>query len=227
MSYKMIVRGLSVAALAATMFAGTAMAGFTAPTGLAPGSKYQIFFVTSDGTTATSLNIADYNAFVQYEAGLDPMLPSATWTAVASTPTFDAINASPTTNYPIYDTRGDLLEPGFLELFTDGSFGGPDYDQNGKAVIADTQVWTGSYSSGLSYTDYALGSSLYTAEGEIDGPYDWFCSGANYIEDLFPLYAVSTPITVASVPEPATLTLLGSALLGLGVVYLRRRRAKA
>ena len=30
-----------------------------------------------------------------------------------------------------------------------------------------------------------------------------------------------------AVPEPATLTLLGSALLGLGVVYLRRRRAKA
>jgi hypothetical protein len=28
-------------------------------------------------------------------------------------------------------------------------------------------------------------------------------------------------------PEPATLTLLGSALLGLGVVYLRRRGAKA
>ena len=30
-----------------------------------------------------------------------------------------------------------------------------------------------------------------------------------------------------AVPEPATLTLLGSALLGLGVVYLRRRRARA
>jgi hypothetical protein len=40
------------------------------------------------------------------------------------------------------------------------------------------------------------------------------------------LYAISSPITIP-VPEPATFTLLGAALLGLGVVYLRRRRAKA
>jgi len=34
-------------------------------------------------------------------------------------------------------------------------------------------------------------------------------------------------IATAAVPEPATLTLLGTALLGLAVAYLRRRRAKA
>ena len=36
-----------------------------------------------------------------------------------------------------------------------------------------------------------------------------------------------TQIEITAVPEPATLTLLGSALLGLGVVYLRRRGAMA
>ena len=33
-------------------------------------------------------------------------------------------------------------------------------------------------------------------------------------------------LVLTVVPEPATVTLLGSALLGLGVVYLRRRWAK-
>jgi uncharacterized protein YjiK len=36
-----------------------------------------------------------------------------------------------------------------------------------------------------------------------------------------------TGIAITPTPEPATLTLLGSALLGLGFVYLRRRSAKA
>ena len=40
-----------------------------------------------------------------------------------------------------------------------------------------------------------------------------------------PIYGLSSPIAV--VPEPATLALLGTSLLGLGLVYLRRRRAKA
>ena len=56
----------------------------------------------------------------------------------------------------------------------------------------------------------------YTTSGDVVNPS--LVSGLNSPFGL----AVSAPV-----PEPATLTLLGSALLGLGVVYLRRRGVKA
>ena len=53
----------------------------------------------------------------------------------------------------------------------------------------------------------------------------WLTNGQ--LEQFFeqPYYAISSPITV--VPEPTTVTLLFPALLGLGLVYLRWRGAKA
>jgi len=48
----------------------------------------------------------------------------------------------------------------------------------------------------------------------------WHTSSQSPYTDF--VVATATPL-----PEPATLTLLGTALLGLGVVYLRRRAAKA
>ena len=130
---KTIVRGLLAVALVASMSAGSAKADAVLPTGLTPGSEYQILFLTSDGTTATSSNIGDYNSFVRQEADQSPQLLAlaATWTAVASTSAFNANQASSTTNIPIYDTQGDLLEPNFPSLFTEPNFSGPYYNQFG------------------------------------------------------------------------------------------------
>jgi len=246
MSYK----ALLAAALVATILGGAAMADAILPTGLAPGSQYQILFVTTNGTTATSSNIADYNSFVTQEANHNLTLQSlgATWTAVASTATINANQASNTTNIPIYDTQGNLLEPNFPSLFTDTSFLGPEYDQQGNCpwtpgAWQGETVWTGSwldgtaqgfYMGGMGYPGYGYNVQVGYDGRQVQGGIPcWICerSGAGWGETepttyTNPLYAISSPITVP-VPEPGTLTLLVSELLGLaGAVYLRRRRAK-
>ncbi len=235
---KTIVRCALAVALAA-MLGGSAMAGFTPPTGLAPGSQYQVLFVTADGTAAQSSDIADYNSFVQNEASLSPTFSPTTWTAVVSTLSINALQATNTTDIPIYDTQGNLLEPNFPSLFTDQNFAGPAYDQFGNQCPVGTNVWTGSWSDGLVDSSYPMG----TAPGMIfnggatvamgkDGVtaawFNWPFSN-DWPWHSLPLYAVSATLSVpVPVPEPGTLTLLVSALLGLaGARHLRRRGARA
>jgi hypothetical protein len=213
-----------LAVVLVTLFGRTAWADATLPT-VPPGSQYEIMFVTSDGTTATSSNIADYNSFVTQEADQSNVLKSlsATWTAVASTPTFSASSASLSNTIAIYDTSGNLLEHTFPDIFTDFSFAGPIFDQDGgRALIPN--VWTGTLFPIYYQGDNSLGSAdpVYGFIGLNYG--DWLAGAYGPSMEDYALYGISSPITVPT-PEPATLTLLGSALLGFGVIYLRRRRA--
>jgi hypothetical protein len=88
-----------------------------------------------------------------------------------------------------------------------GSYGqcvGLSFGYISGAWLSNTTTWDDTTVSGLGLTP---------------GTYTWtWGSGAT---------ADSFVMNISQVPEPTTLTLLGSALLGLGVVYLRRRRAKA
>lgn len=229
---KMMVRGLLTMAVTATLLIAVANAQVILPTGLAPGSQYQLLLVTSGETAASSTSNATYNSFVTQQVDQNPTLAAlgATWTAVITTPTIQAWQVSNTTTIPIYDTHGDLLEPNFPSLFTDDIGSGPQYDQDGDLVNRPHYVWTGLVGF-PDWTEYPppgsgqMGSGAVTEGAVGGGDLLWMSWGETASGLDNSIYAISSPITV--VPEPATLSLLFPALLGVGVVYFRRRRAKA
>jgi hypothetical protein len=248
---KTMVRCLLAAALTMAMLAGTTMADAILPTGLAPGTQYQIAFVTADTINGASGSASTYNDFVTAQTALSPSLASlgASWTAITTTAdgTNACDNAPAYAGVPIYNTLGQPLSTaGALYMIWDsywGWLGGLDHpinaDQYGLPVAAGVWVWTGSQPDGRVSPSgaFQLGDTTITNQAIFGDPGSttnsqyWMTAGHDNLDYLgttiyHPVYALSSRITVPA-PEPGTLALLGSALLGLGVVYLRRRGAKA
>ena len=197
-----------------------------------PGAtSYDVVFVTSQGTTATSTNIADYNRFVTAEANQDPILAGlgTSWHAVASTSTVSAASNAPATGMP---SLTQTVSSSQIRTFTEFPF----------SAKSSTTSLTMSCSLGLIDMDrFILGrkhirgipsrrqrkplsgwASIGFAgnSGYADA---WIQDNSARTSSVLPLYVLSSPIPI---PEPATITVLGTALLGLGSVRLRRRLAK-
>jgi hypothetical protein len=222
---------LTLGAAILGLSAGYAGTIFTTPTGLTPGTQYQLVFVTSDTTFATSSTISDYNTFVTNEAALNATLAAfdsangVTWTAIGST---TAVNAN--TNAP---SSGLVYNLENTELAASGVYGGTllspvGFDENGNS--SSNAVWTGSNTSGTvaggindlgqTFPEYGF-ANLATAGWIAD------TNGIESDNDLS-LYAISSVITVpqvSSTPEPGTLGLTAcAALLLFGVSRLVGRR---
>jgi hypothetical protein len=208
-----------------------AIASFIPPSGLPPGSKYEILFTTSDTTVATSSNIATYNNFVTSEAALNTALPVTHWHALVSTSSVAArLNAPSSASIPVYDTLGNLITNS--GLYSGLPLSVPGTDEFGNGRTSSDFVWTGSTTSGdpASFL-YAGGTGTwYTGDGRTSWTgtgwigYGFEQSSPGPDQHSLHLYALSDPI---STPEPASLTLLCASVIAFGAFRVGCRRPMA
>lgn len=199
---------------------GAANAAVITPPGLAPGETYQLVFVTSGTTTATSSDISYYNSFAQNAASAAGM-GSVVWHAIGSTLSVDA-NSNAVVSAKVYNMGGELVATGFSD-FWDGSHTvgvGIDFDENGTS--RNFNVWTGSNTDGTDAGSFALGNERAVwAESTLSSG-AWISHGIQDTSVSYSLYALSEPLS-APVPEPETYAML---LAGLSLVgFAARGRA--
>ena len=199
--YKKYLPGFG-ALVAAVALLGTAVeaAIVTVPTGLSPGAKYRLVFVTSTKRDATSSNIADYNAFVTSTAEAVPALLAlgTTWTAIGSTATVDARDNTGTNpsglGVPVYILNGSKVANDNADLW-DGSIQDTVRITELDGLWRDW-VWTGSTSAGTAHSTSPLGHDPCAAgdSGSSVGPII-----------SRPIYALSGVVTV---PQTGTVVVV-------------------
>lgn len=227
--YKLRLLGSIGAALCA--FITMSAQAITVPYMLNPGDTYQLMFVTSGVTQALSTDIAYYNSFVQAQAEMNPALTGTdvgvTYTAIASTELVNARVNAPVSRYVYLVDGSGIVARGSNDMWN-GTLEQPIVrDQMGTSVGSNLPVWTGTEWNGTTSLSLYLGtrhagaSAIYGLTGHWDSV--WVNVYRMSTTNEARLYALSSVITVSSVPIPSAVWLFGSGLLGL--IGLARRKA--
>jgi len=244
-----LVFSVGVVALIGSLAVPTAAStiSLNTPTGLNPGDRFRIAFVTGATTTGSSSDIASYNLFVNTAAGGATYNGSAvTFYAIGSTATVNAYDniRSTTMNDPVYLAGGALVAPsitGTSGLWSGALVNRIATDIDGTVVSPDgggnRTVYTGSLVNGTASSE-PLGyffpgrpplqpAISETSTGKATGGTDaaWIRDGGGSTTSFSrSLYGISETLTVAPVPEPSTYVMALAGLACGGYSMFRRRK---
>ena len=214
------------------------------PSGLEPGDRYRLLFVTSESRDALSHDIDDYNNFVQSVADAAPVVGpwGLTWKALASTDTVDARDNTGTnpalgSHTSVVRIDGALIADSYESFYSTGGDTATnvslDVTELGSTLMIDlgptlsspgAPVWTGTSFDGTALSNGELGDdgtnfvALGFANFSLDPALlaDFQPPGNSYS-----LYAVSQVLT--AVPEPETSLLVAICICILTLLRSSRR----
>ncbi len=223
--HRMAMFAAIVAVTAGMTTTGRAGPVLPTPSGLAPGDSFRFVFVTTDGTTATSSNISDYDTFVTAQAdGATYNGSVITWQAIGSTASVSAIDHIGTNP----GISGVYLVNGTQIASSDGTSSGGLWSGSIFAPISldinslagPFLAWTGTQSNGTIDFPGELGSLIGDTSRGITTATNsnWVDSGGSFTTQSHGLYGISGVLLVptASIPEPSSLVLAGIAsMIGL------------
>ena len=212
---------------------GSAEAGIIlqTPAGLNPGDHFRFVFVTDGIRDATSTNIADYDSFVNTQAGEATYNGVVVnWLAIGSTGSVNAIDHVGQASTPVYLSNGTLVTTSTTAagLWSGALVHQVNLDLADNIVPPVNFVWTGTNPTGTG-SGGPLGSATPQTGANTDTAGSWISSGRSPDGDLRDLYGISSDLAVPQsvVPEPATLTMVGTALsVGLAIGWTRHHRSR-
>lgn len=215
-----------------SLFVGSAHASITAPSGLLPGDKFHLVFLSSTVTSATNTDIGYYDSFIQSAAdaaGIGDTV-GINWLAIASTNTVNATDHlaplfADGLNVPTYNLIDQLQWAGYDKFWA--TFDpilrwvsvplGLTIDEHGESICTvgtscpNGYVWTGTYLDGTrapdelgNYAANGLGSITgYSSVGHAtDRDRRWIYETEFANTTLLPLYGISQTLIV--LPDGST-----------------------
>lgn len=208
---------------------GGARAGIvlTTPQGVKPGESFRFVFVTDGFMSPSSSNIADYNNFVNAQAGgatYDGSVVS--WSAIGSTSSVNAVDNVGQSDAPVYLADGTFITSSTTTAgMWSGSLQNPIDEDLGGALKKNLAIYTGTTASGVASND-PLGSFSSVTDGDSgETNSKWVDAVAipSFLSER--MYGISQ-VLVASVPEPSTLMMAFTAISAGSAATRSRRRGK-